>query len=323
MKGRRYMDLMHNRAFQGYTFEDRLDEENATVMVIRNRTGEGTMRCFDTIPGVTLSYNSLRMDTCYQQVSPMEGYISLNYCREGCFQVTLDNGSVYFLGEGDIVISDPGRAVITDSRCPSGIFEGFTVTLEISLVSEWISKNASWISTSWLYTPTEDPVVIIPNVKEIWHLAEGFYGRSIENNRPLRIIKVLELLEMLSYHICDASAVEYYSMSIIQATERVYSHILKDPTARLTLGELCSRFGISKSSLSDCFRSIYGTSPVKLVREKRIRYAAKLIREYPKKNIGDIASEVGYDNASKFSSAFREVMNELPLEYRKRNMIRS
>ncbi|MBQ6886102.1 MAG: hypothetical protein IJN54_01115 [Lachnospiraceae bacterium] len=91
------MTLMNDPAFQGYFFEEQINRDNSSVMIIKNETGEGCMRCLDTFSGITFSYNSLKMKSCYQQVAPMKGFISLNYCREGCFQVTLNNGKVYFL----------------------------------------------------------------------------------------------------------------------------------------------------------------------------------------------------------------------------------
>lgn len=319
------MVLMSDPAFQGYSFEEQIDTDEASVMVIKNETGEGSMRCLDTFPGITLSYNSLRMKTCYQQVAPMDGYLSLNYCREGCFQVTLNSGKVYFLGEGDVVINDPARSIIVDSQCPTGLFEGFTVIIEIKKVTEWLKQNAAWTDVSWLfedkYKRLTEPATIIANKTEIWHLAEGFYNGSVEKSKSFRIVKVLELLELISEHIGETKPVEYYSLPITKATEAVYSYILQNPAAKVTVSELCNMFGISKTSLQCCFKSIYGTTPANFMRDKRIRYAAQLIVSQRDKSIGEIASEVGYDNSSKFTSAFHAVMNECPLEYRKRNNI--
>lgn len=318
------MILMSDPAFQGYSFEEQIDTDKASVMVIKNETGEGSMRCLDTFPGITLSYNSLRMKSCYQQVAPMDGFLSLNYCRKGCFQVTLNNGKVYFLGEGDIVINDPGRSMIIDSQCPTGVFEGFTVIIEIKKVVEWIEGHAAWADVSWLsgeqFRRLTEPVTLIANKSEIWHLAEGFYNSSVEKSKSFRIVKVLELLELISEHIGETKPVEYYSLAITKATEAVYHYILQNPAAKVTVGELCNMFGISKTSLQCCFKSIYGTTPASFIRDKRIRYAAQRIISEPGKSIGEIASEIGYDNASKFSTAFYTVMNEHPLEYRKRHI---
>lgn len=316
------MTLMSDPAFQGYTFEKQIDAGNASVMVIRNETGEGSMRCLEAFPGITLSYNSLRMKTCYQQVAPMEGFLSLNYCREGCFQVTLKNGKAYLLGEGDLVINDPGRSMIVDSQCPTGVFEGFTIILEISKVAGWMKENAPCADVSWLNGDIckrlAEPVTIIANKTDILHMAEGFYSSSAENNRSFRIIKVLEVLELMSEYIGKSKPVEYFSLPIVKATEAVYSYIQQNPAEKTTVGVLCGMFGISKTSLQGCFKSMYGMTPANFIRDRRIRHAAKLLVSRRDMSIGEIASEVGYDNASKFAAAFHAVMNEQPLEYRKK-----
>lgn len=45
--------------------------------------------------------------------------------------------------------------------------------------------------------------------------------------------------------------------------------------------------------------------------------AAALDLIQTEKSVLEIAGECGYDNASKFSAAFKEIMGEAPLEYRK------
>lgn len=321
------MILMSNPAFQGYSFEEKIDADKSSTLVIKNETGEGSMRCLETFSGITLSYNSLRMKSCYQQTAPMEGFISLNYCREGCFQVTLNNGSAFFIGEGDIVINDPGRSMIVDSQCPTGVFEGFTIIIEIEKALEWIRKNAVWADVDWLSSQriknTTDSVTLFAHKSDVWHLAEGFYNELANNSQSFRITKVLELLELISAHIGETKPVEYYSAAVTKTTEAVYSYLSQNPAKKVTVDELCSMFGISKTSLQCCFKSIYGTTPASYIRSEKMKYAAQLIVSEEEKSIGEIASEIGYDNASKFSAAFRAVMNECPLEYRKRNACRS
>lgn len=85
--------MMDSPAFQGYIFEEMHCKDGIIVMTMKNETGEGTMRYIETFPGITLTYNHLEMQTCYQQVDTMSVFISLNYCRKGCFEVILDSGS--------------------------------------------------------------------------------------------------------------------------------------------------------------------------------------------------------------------------------------
>lgn len=69
-------------------------------------------------------------------------------------------------------------------------------------------------------------------------------------------------------------------------------------------------------------RELY-TSPqveiVKEMKEYRIKQAATLLRQ-TQAIIAEISSQVGYENQSKFASAFKDVMLISPAEYRKQNL---
>ena len=48
----------------------------------------------------------------------------------------------------------------------------------------------------------------------------------------------------------------------------------------------------------------------------RMDLAAAALKRDRSRRIGDIALSVGYENAGKFSAAFKSVMGRTPLEYR-------
>ena len=52
------------------------------------------------------------------------------------------------------------------------------------------------------------------------------------------------------------------------------------------------------------------------MKEYRIRQAAVLLRE-SQESIASVARRVGYESQSKFTSAFKSVMDILPTDYRK------
>lgn len=54
------------------------------------------------------------------------------------------------------------------------------------------------------------------------------------------------------------------------------------------------------------------------MKEYRIRQAAVLLRQ-TQATIAEIANKVGYENQSKFATAFRDVLKISPAEYRKEN----
>lgn len=68
----------------------------------------------------------------------------------------------------------------------------------------------------------------------------------------------------------------------------------------------------------DTFKGIFGQPIGNYMKEYRIRQAAILLRQ-TQSTIAEIANKVGYENQSKFATAFRDVLKIPPAEYRKQN----
>ena len=65
-------------------------------------------------------------------------------------------------------------------------------------------------------------------------------------------------------------------------------------------------------------KAVYGVSVYAYARTQKMHAAARMLRTGDEP-IQEIAGRFGYDNASKFSEAFRGVMGVTPSEYRKRS----
>ena len=75
-----------------------------TVLHEGNKSGEGTMRRFDVAPGIQITYNDLKMDSCFRPIRFEKDFLQINHCLEGCYECELEGGSVSFLGEGDLCV---------------------------------------------------------------------------------------------------------------------------------------------------------------------------------------------------------------------------
>ena len=69
-----------------------------------NESGEGTMRRFEVAPGIQITYNDLKMDSCFRPIRFEKDFLQINHCLEGCYECELEGGSVSFLGEGDLCV---------------------------------------------------------------------------------------------------------------------------------------------------------------------------------------------------------------------------
>ena len=86
--------------------------------------------------------------------------------------------------------------------------------------------------------------------------------------------------------------------------------------ADLRVEEVAASASVSVSECLRCFREVLGTTPMRYVREYRVRQAARLISEGV--SATDAASACGFSDASYFTKAFRACLGVTPSEYRRR-----
>ena len=85
---------------------------------------------------------------------------------------------------------------------------------------------------------------------------------------------------------------------------------------RITIETLSEQFDVPTSTLKRCFKGVYGTTIHQYLKECRINAAKRLLHE-TNQSILEIANAVGYENGSKFTSAFKEATGVTPSSYRK------
>ena len=131
-------------------------------------------------------------------------------------------------------------------------------------------------------------------------------------------IKLLELLLILTEMEFDSYKTNYIYFSKAQrdCIRDVHDFIVENVTEHYTIEELSERFKISSTSMKQCFKGIYGTPIYAYLRTYRLQIAEKLLRE-GKASIGEIATQIGYTNPNKFTSAFRTEYGMSPTEYKK------
>lgn len=114
----------------------------------------------------------------------------------------------------------------------------------------------------------------------------------------------------------DCGTVGDYTEEQIETVRAVHELLTQNLDKRYTIEELSKRFLMNPSSLKEIFKAVYGTSLASHIRGHRMEKACTLLRETDA-SIAEIASEVGYENPSKFSAEFKKTTGTLPTEFRK------
>jgi AraC-like DNA-binding protein len=108
----------------------------------------------------------------------------------------------------------------------------------------------------------------------------------------------------------------YFPKKQVGTVKEIMKYITGNIDRRITQQELSRKFSIPLTSMKLCFKGVYGMSIYDFIRSYRMQAAALMLRE-SEDNIAVIAGRVGYDNASKFASAFKTETGRSPGEYRK------
>lgn len=107
------------------------------------------------------------------------------------------------------------------------------------------------------------------------------------------------------------------SKNQMNTAKAVATYLSENISEEISLEDIAKSFYISQSHLQNAFKGVYGMTVSSYRREMLMREAAKSLAGTDL-SISEIAGTFGYENASKFSAAFKRVMGETPSAYRKR-----
>ena len=110
------------------------------------------------------------------------------------------------------------------------------------------------------------------------------------------------------------------SQAQINLSNKISDYLCENINTHITISQLADKFNASPTHIKKIFRNVYGLPIYAYIRSQKMLRAAQLLRDTNLKII-DIAGEVGYDNGSKFSKAFSDVMGTTPSIFRKNQHI--
>ncbi|MBW8186323.1 helix-turn-helix transcriptional regulator [Shewanella nanhaiensis] len=97
----------------------------------------------------------------------------------------------------------------------------------------------------------------------------------------------------------------------IRTAEYLKSQIANE----ISLKSLTKEIGTNRNKLSSAFNQTYGMTVFSWIRQQRMQYAAKLLKN-TSLTILQVSESVGYPDSNNFSTAFRRAFNQSPREYR-------
>ena len=292
--------------------------DGSIVHTIHSGTGRSERHIFDVFPGVRLLYNSIHTGCCPLDAFDTDDLIVIHHCREGRLEQQTEDGFFYLM-PGDLSISNGCKPNELYSF-PLSHYHGISIVIDPEKAPKCFSCLLDDVEVQPVRIARrlcgERGVFLIRNESYIEHIFSELYSVHENYKKGYLKVKILELLLVLSGIEPQETAQPSLSSTQASVAKMAASYLAQNLDSRITVADLAETFHISQSHLQKAFKGVYGMPIFSYVRVLRMQAAAvQLIST--ELSVLDIAGSFGYDNASKFSSAFKDIMGETPLEYRK------
>ncbi len=300
--------------------------DDCSVFKMENETGEGLMTCYPILPGIELLYNDIHMTIAHaeQNKAICEDVMEINHCREGRFECEFSDGGAVYLGVGDLAVNmltHPTR----DSWFPLSHYHGISVIVDLRAAQSTLSKLSQVLGSTPIdlfamrdHLCGKNTCFIIRATDAIQHIFSELYAVPSAIRSDYCKLKVLELRLFLNSASLPALREEraYVTRAQADTIRAIRAYLVEHLDRHITLPELSERFHIPLTTMKQTFKTVYGDTIGTYIQSYRMQKAMWLLHE-SSQSITEIAGQVGYQNASKFTEVFRQFAGATPSEYRK------
>lgn len=298
-----------------------VDDEGSKRIINLGENGEyGNMEMYSIFPGIIIAYidmNIENMDDVFVEAKLNTRLLEINHCREGRYAYSIDDDKIIYFGKGDLCVSiyDLTKSI---SDFPLGYYKGFEIFIDVDLANGYLKEYIPNFDLIDMYEGLKKSqgYVLIRSNERIDHVIGELYSVDNRIKESYFKLKCLELLLFFSITHFEKSANTPLSKSQAEIVENVKNDLTENLESQITIAQLAEKYGISKTTLKNCFKEVYGKPIIKWRKEYRLDYACRLIDE-DEFTISEISKMVGYSSPSKFTQAFKDYIGCTPSEYRK------
>ena len=315
-------DTLDNAGF-GSNVHEVAAEGECRVLRLDDGSGEGFMTMYRVFDGIYLMYNDFHLKSCVSEYQNTETVLCIDHCREGRIEHENAFGGRYYMEAGDLRID---RRIHHEGtvELPLAHYHGISVGFVQGAAQESLRREMPAVSVDL------DAIgeAFCPKGKEFLIRSDEslnlLFSQLYHAPKSIRIsyfrVKILELLLLLGTMDPAQFAEQcvYLPASQTDRIKEIHALITGDLEKSFTVGELSERSGMPPATLRKVFRAVYGAPIYQYCKSYKMKAAAAMLISEKGRNISEIAQRLGYDNASKFSAAFRDVMGVTPQNYRNR-----
>ena len=313
-----YDNCVYSNLYSICLYGDRMNPHNHAVSHAGNSMSRHTV--FD---GIDLMFLDVKQETIQFYAKSHTKTFAINHCEEGRIECKFTSGDYLYMGPGDMSIGWHIHADYQhENYFPTKLFKGIVLLVDVekaqpildTLVTETridltqlANRFCEQSEFGMMMEETESVRQIFSSLYKVPDQIKGHYFK-------LKVIEIFLLLSIIS--TTNHEKRSSYRKQQVDIVKAVNEYISTQFMKRITIDSLSDQFDIPTSTLKRCFKGVYGTTIHHYLKECRINAAKHLLQESDQ-SILEIANAVGYENGSKFTSAFKEATGVTPSDYRK------
>ena len=300
-----------------------LEKMNLKQFVNNNAGNKNiSMQVYSVLTGVDFILNEYRnngRDFIFKhEHEPYDDILQINYCLDGKMGWKLHNGDYIYLAENDISLHMADSCALSELSFPLGHYKGISIFIDLNALDSSTSENWAQMDFRQLKQKfcNKNQISVLPTDENTKNLFAMLDIIPEEYKTAYFKIKFAEL--MLFFNILDLTKVktkETYPACTIEAIKNIHKKLTDNLRQRSTIEMLSKEFLINTSTLKRVFKSVYGKPIAQYMKDYRMHYAANLLCRSAM-TVKEIAEMTGYENQSKFATAFKEIMQITPTKYR-------
>jgi AraC-like DNA-binding protein len=157
------------------------------------------------------------------------------------------------------------------------------------------------------------------NTSEMQHVIDQV-DTAFAKEKPDSLYIEAKILELLSLQIQSCNCAEPGAIKLKTTDRKKICEaeylLTKDLSQSITISQLARKIGLNNKKLKQGFKEVFGnTIHTHLLKHKMQRACHLLLKS--ELNIAEVGLECGYENASHFSTAFKQKFGVTPMGFRK------
>ena len=186
MKGMRRNLNVNEIASLGSNVKPVIQNENCSILMLNDMTGEGVMTIYRVLPGAMICFSDMHMEQCVSEFELKNDrkIFCIDHCREGRIEMEVKPGVFSIMQEKELRLDNRENHKGT-TYYPLKHYHGVSIFMEVVEVQKALDELFQGFSVSIenlrsRYCAEEKPYVIRGD-KELESILSGFYQKNLLN----------------------------------------------------------------------------------------------------------------------------------------------